>query len=587
YFGQGYGPYVYDDVACSSAETSLISCNSRALGSTNCAGSNDAGIGCSGTITSSCTNGAVKLWRPSDGPEYFGLALYCKNSRWTGVCDDSFTCHTARLICEQLGYPGALYYRGEGYWGYFYSTLGNNGVDHYACCNAYHDQFGIMCTPKDQKSECTTGTVRLVNGTSSNNGRVEYCFDGGWASLCGLSAPASTAVCRTLGFNTSFASIYNDERYGRNNNPSSLSYLSCPTSATHVNQCTAIRKGNGGCWRSVSRCGKEYSVQCYNNIGECTEGSFRLVNGTIEQEGRVEICTNGLWGAICHGSWNSIDAFVLCRSLGYGGSGPTTYWTSTFGLATGPAPWKNVLCYGWENTLFDCQKTIYPYDSCPVQNTVGVACKDGCANGQVRLVGGNFENEGTIQVCYSGRWGQVSDQGWDANGARVVCNQLGYTGGNAVPTTGSSYGKSNLTIHLKFVACSGNEINIDLCSKTKLSLNNGKKELVTAQVAGVDCIYDAPTDPPCIATPPLYNTQGSQCGAAQNRTVRMNPDDPPGNGRVQYCYNGYWSPFCNMDPITASIACNDLGYTSYSWGSIIDNGNYATPNLMNISLFDR
>ena len=198
----------------------------------------------------------------------------------------------------------------------------------------------------------------------------------------------------------------------------------------------------------------------------------------------------------------------------------------------------------------------------------------------MRLVGGNFENEGTIQVCYGGRWGQVSDQGWDANGARVVCNQLGYTGGSkiqynlntnyyyiildAVPTIGSSYGKSNLTIHLKFVACSGNEINIDLCSKTKLSLNKGKLELPTAQVAGVDCIYDVPTDPPCIATPPLYNAQGSECGAAQNRTVRINPDDPPGNGRVQYCYNGYWSPFCNMDPTTASIACNDLGYTGYS-----------------------
>ena len=48
YFGRGYGSYVYDDVACSSAETSLVSCNSRTLGSTNCAGSNDAGIGCYG-----------------------------------------------------------------------------------------------------------------------------------------------------------------------------------------------------------------------------------------------------------------------------------------------------------------------------------------------------------------------------------------------------------------------------------------------------------------------------------------------------------------------------------------------------------
>lgn len=54
----------------------------------------------------------------------------------------------------------------------------------------------------------------------------------------------------------------------------------------------------------------------------------------------------------------------------------------------------------------------------------------GCSNGDVRLVGGNFENEGTVQVCYNGRWGQVSDQQWDANDARVVCNQLGYTGGS-------------------------------------------------------------------------------------------------------------------------------------------------------------
>ena len=50
----------------------------------------------------------MKLWRPSDGPEYFGLALYCKNNVWAGVCDDSFTCHTARLFCQKLGFPGAM-----------------------------------------------------------------------------------------------------------------------------------------------------------------------------------------------------------------------------------------------------------------------------------------------------------------------------------------------------------------------------------------------------------------------------------------------------------------------------------------------
>lgn len=61
-----------------------------------------------GQVTGSCTNGDVKLWRPSDGPEYFGLVLYCVNNTWTGVCDDSWTCHTGRLICQQLGYVGAM-----------------------------------------------------------------------------------------------------------------------------------------------------------------------------------------------------------------------------------------------------------------------------------------------------------------------------------------------------------------------------------------------------------------------------------------------------------------------------------------------
>ena len=49
YFGAGYGPVVYDQVQCSSAESTLLSCNSLALGTyTGCNGNQDAGIGCYG-----------------------------------------------------------------------------------------------------------------------------------------------------------------------------------------------------------------------------------------------------------------------------------------------------------------------------------------------------------------------------------------------------------------------------------------------------------------------------------------------------------------------------------------------------------
>lgn len=93
-------------------------------------------------------------------------------------CDITDACQSKCL------YPVGLRCYGQ----YMYSIL---------CC--------VTCLSIDTSTSCQDGAVRLVNGMTTESGRLEVCKNNIWGSVCGSGFDTTDAyvVCRELGLGIS------------------------------------------------------------------------------------------------------------------------------------------------------------------------------------------------------------------------------------------------------------------------------------------------------------------------------------------------------------------------------------------------
>lgn len=73
--------------------------------------------------------------------------------------------------------------------------------------------------------------------------------------------------------------------------------------------------------------GPHHSTCTCLDPGSCEEGSIQLVDGIIDQEGRVEVCHDGVWGSVCDTGWDKVDAHIVCQQLGYAETGKFNHGT--------------------------------------------------------------------------------------------------------------------------------------------------------------------------------------------------------------------------------------------------------------------
>ncbi|XP_041470836.1 scavenger receptor cysteine-rich domain-containing group B protein-like [Lytechinus variegatus] len=370
-FGEGSGSILLDDVRCVGNERNLAECYHGGYGIHNCGHSDDAGVVCSLNVLQ------VRLVGGQSALE--GRVEVFKDGSWGTVCDDNWSSSDARVVCRMLGFQvatraarGAEFGQGSG--SILLDDVGCIGDERnladcshsgYGIHNCGHSEdAGVVCS-NDVNDELE---VRLIDGESASEGRVEVFYDGSWGTVCddGWNLRDARVVCRMLGFQTAVRAA-SSAAFGEGSGSILLDDVNCIGNEDNLGECSHRGYGIHNCGHS-----EDAGVVCGKADGQI---EIRLVGGREQNEGRLAMLFNSSWGTLCGRGWDLKEADVACRLLGFPGASDVLH-NAAFGKGTGKVLLEDISCLGSEDTLMNCTFISIEAVDCPHNLDVGVMCKN-------------------------------------------------------------------------------------------------------------------------------------------------------------------------------------------------------------------
>ncbi|KAL3880250.1 hypothetical protein ACJMK2_032499, partial [Sinanodonta woodiana] len=157
----------------------------------------------------------------------------------------------------------------------------------------------------------------------------------------------------------------------------------------------------------------------------------------------------------------------------------------------------------------------------------------------VRLVDGQAEYEGRVEINFRNEWHALCDYGWDQKDASVVCLSLGYWVSSPTAYSNAWFGQGSGPSLNMYPYCTGNEPSIFECAS---GVALGYNSCSNSDDAGVRC------------TPiPLGRNK-----------VRLAYGPDPSKGKLEVFYNNQWGGVCmkSWNQQNTDVVCRMMSYNS-------------------------